>query len=186
MSASKAPGAVMVLKVSLMNDGEPVWRRIAIRTDQTLDDLHACIFKAFDRFDSHLYFFQFPKPQRGFNWNKRWDPPRYAHPYDCEPSPITDELPRNAAKTTLQSLALVARRKFYYCFDYGDEWWHCIEVESVNAALERGGYPRILERHGDSPPQYPECDEDEGGEIEIEFVVKEPMKTFAIMRRKGK
>jgi hypothetical protein len=36
-------------------------RTIQIRDDQTLEDLHRAIFDAFDRFDEHMYEFQFGK-----------------------------------------------------------------------------------------------------------------------------
>ena len=34
-----------------------IWRRIDIRSDQTLKNLHDIIFTAFDRYDEHLYTF---------------------------------------------------------------------------------------------------------------------------------
>jgi hypothetical protein len=34
-------------------------RTIQIRGDQTLEELHHAIFEAFDRFDEHMYQFQF-------------------------------------------------------------------------------------------------------------------------------
>jgi hypothetical protein len=36
-------------------------RVIEIRGDQTLDELHQAIFKAYDRWEQHLYEFQFGK-----------------------------------------------------------------------------------------------------------------------------
>ncbi len=36
-------------------------RTIQIRGDQTLEELHDAIFDAFDRFDEHMYEFQFGK-----------------------------------------------------------------------------------------------------------------------------
>src|SRR3954468_6004535 len=36
-------------------------RTIQIRGDQTLEDLHHAIFDAFDRYDEHMYEFQFGK-----------------------------------------------------------------------------------------------------------------------------
>lgn len=47
-----------------------------------------------------------------------------------------------------------------YLFDFGDEWWHEITVEQIDAKPEEGGYPRVLEEHGQSPPQYPDMDEE--------------------------
>jgi Plasmid pRiA4b ORF-3-like protein len=42
---------------------------------------------------------------------------------------------------------------FYYLFDFGDEWWHEITVEEIEANAEKGRYPRVLEQKGKSPPQ---------------------------------
>jgi len=39
------------------------------------------------------------------------------------------------------------------------EWWHEITVEQTDAADDKGRYPRIVERKGDSPPQYPDAEE---------------------------
>jgi hypothetical protein len=50
---------------------------------------------------------------------------------------------------------------FFYLFDFGDDWWHEITVESVDAPAEKGKYPRIVETHGNSPPQYPEDEEED-------------------------
>ena len=38
-------------------EGQTISRTIQIRGDQTLEDLHRAIFKAFTRFDEHLYEF---------------------------------------------------------------------------------------------------------------------------------
>lgn len=38
-------------------EGQTISRTIQIRGDQTLEKLHKAIFKAFDRFDEHLYEF---------------------------------------------------------------------------------------------------------------------------------
>jgi hypothetical protein len=48
-----------------------------------------------------------------------------------------------------------------YIFDFGDEWRHLITVESIepDAAKSATTYPTIIERHGDSIPQYPILDE---------------------------
>jgi hypothetical protein len=49
-------GAVYTLKVALEGDCG-IWRKIAIRGGQSLDDLHCIIFDAFDREEEHLYSF---------------------------------------------------------------------------------------------------------------------------------
>src|SRR5437879_6341387 len=54
-------------------------RVIEIRGDQTLEQLHRAIFKAYDRWDNHLYQFQFgkrPFDRDGPNYGAPGPPPR--------------------------------------------------------------------------------------------------------------
>jgi hypothetical protein len=157
---------VFVFKVALADDNK-IWRRIAVRSDQTLDHLHAEIYKAFDREEEHLYSFFFPPPgTRTFSRAKsrRW--PQYASPEACG-GDMFSAPQSNAGKTKVSSLGLEPKQVFFYLFDWGDEWWHEIKVEAVDCPVEEGRYPRILESHGKSPPQYgdsedeEDCDEDD-------------------------
>jgi hypothetical protein len=156
---------VFVFKVALAGQ-KRIWRKIAVRGSQTLDDLHEAIFDAFDRYDEHLYSFHFPKP--GSKGRSRI---RDAEEYVCAYAADDAFGGEPDAKTTdakLASLGLTPGRKFYYLFDFGDEWWHEITVEQTDAPTEKGGYPRILEEHGTSPPQYPDVEEEEDEEDEDE------------------
>ena len=56
------PNATLYMFKVALSQQKRIWRRIGIRSDQTLDDLHAAIFDAFDRFDEHLYSFYIPPP----------------------------------------------------------------------------------------------------------------------------
>jgi len=150
---------VFVFKVALQYQ-KSIWRRIAVRGDQTLDNLHAAIFDAFDRYDEHLYSFYFPKP--GAKGRSRYrDAKEYACPYMAEEHSMGGEPIFNAAKTPIASLGLTPKQVFLYRFDFGDDWQHQITVEQVDAPVEKGEYPRILDRRGESPPQYVYDDEDE-------------------------
>lgn len=151
---------IFVVKVAL-SGRKSVWRRIALRGTQTLDDLHEAIFDAFDRDDEHLYSFYFPKP--GSKGRARI---RDAEEYTC--SYAADELGAKSTEVKLKSLGLTPKRKFHYLFDFGDEWWHEITVEQTDAPAEKGEYPRVLEKHGASPPQYPDLEEEEWEEDEEE------------------
>jgi hypothetical protein len=57
--------------------------------------------------------------------------------------------------TTIESLGLKVGRVFGYWFDFGDDWWHQINVERIDDSVPRGKFPRITKRLGKSPPQYP-------------------------------
>jgi hypothetical protein len=123
-----------------------VRRDIEIRGDQTLEQLHEAIFAAFDRFEEHLYEFQFGK--------RPFDPkgPNYGVP-DPQEGKNRDGDARTA---TLDDLDLKTNRVFGYLFDFGDEWFHQIQVERIEQAVPTVAYPRVIKRVGKSPPQYAE------------------------------
>jgi hypothetical protein len=50
---------------------------------------------------------------------------------------------------------------FAYWFDYGDDWWHRIDVVRIADEAPKGKYPRVTERVGESPPQYPDWEEED-------------------------
>jgi len=150
---------IFVFKIAL-DSRKSIWRRIALRGSQTLDDLHEAIFQAFDRDDEHLYSFYFPKPGSRGRGRLR-DAVEYTHPMNAGDSgPFDDEPLTGADAVQLSALRLRPGRKFLYLFDFGDEWLHEITVETVEGADDGGRYPRIMEKHGDSPPQYPEMEEE--------------------------
>jgi hypothetical protein len=144
---------VITLKVAL-RERKSIWRSISILEEQTLDDLHEAIYDAFDRYDEHLYSFFFPFPGAKL---ERW--PRNATEYACsfsceDPGPFVDEPMLNAAYTKLGTLELSVGQVFLYLFDFGDEWWHQITVETIEPQAGRKKYPRIVAKRGESPPQY--------------------------------
>src|SRR3954452_7236920 len=101
-------------------------RTIQIRGDQTLEDLHHAIFDAFDRYDEHMYEFQFGKGPM--------DPkePRYGLPAALEADMDEDNPPAGGVyRTSVESLGLEVGRSFGYWFDFGDDWWHQINVEAI-------------------------------------------------------
>ena len=129
--------------------GEEIRRDIEIRGDQTLADLHWAIFDAFDREDEHLYEFVLGKTPRD----------RTAVRYGIMVDTGGDD--EEACETLIGDLGLNLRRAFWYMFDFGDSWWHRIEVLKIAAPEPKKRYPRITERQGKSPPQYPDGDEEE-------------------------
>ena len=45
---------------------------------------------------------------------------------------------------------------FGYWFDFGDDWYHQVQVERIEQAIPIIPYPRVIKRVGKSPPQYRE------------------------------
>ena len=50
---------------------------------------------------------------------------------------------------------------FGYWFDFGDDWWHQINIVEVEEKVGHGKYPKVTKRMGESPPQYVNWDEEE-------------------------
>ena len=130
-------------KVSL-KDWPDIWRVIDIKGTQMLSSLHKAIFKAFDRSDEHQYSF--------FLSNK---------PYDRESEYSstgigTEGTSKLATRIRIDSVELYGGLKILYLFDYGDEWWHDVELINVTKRVTRANYPRVVKKQGKSPPQYPE------------------------------
>lgn len=119
-------------------------RVIEIRGDQTLADLHCAIFKAYDRWEEHLYEFQFGK--------RPFDPdgPNFGIPSPQKRGKRTAD----ARATKLDDLDLKPHRVFGYWFDFGDDWYHQIQLERIEQAIPTVAYPRVIKRVGKSPPQY--------------------------------
>ncbi len=138
-----------------------VSRTLEIRGDQTLKDLHQAIFTAFDREEEHMYEFQFGG--EGPN-----DPKARRFGFPVEQS----ELKRDASKTKLDALKLKTDEAFGYWFDFGSDWWHQINVISVEKKTPKGKHPRVTERIGESPPQYAEGLDEEKGPLIWTFRVE--------------
>ncbi len=117
---------------------------IEIRGDQTLEQLHHAILKAYDRSDDHAYEFQLGKRPHDPNG------PDYGVPV-----PGRQKKGHHDARTTkLDDLDLKLHRAFGYWFDFGDNWYHQVQVEKIEQAIPTVTYPRVIKRVGKSPPQY--------------------------------
>jgi hypothetical protein len=155
------------LTESFVKKNEVVSRTIKILGGQTLEDLHDAIFDAFDREDEHLYEFQIGG-KRPMDQKAR----RYVHSAlmdDPEPKggPAGD-----VKYTMIDSLGLRVDDFFGYWFDFGDDWWHQINVIAIDETAMRGKFPKVVKRIGESPPQYADWD-DENEEDEEEEVEEE-------------
>jgi Plasmid pRiA4b ORF-3-like protein len=140
-------GETYVFKAALVGF-RGVSRKVALRGDETLADLHQLIQFAFDWDDDHLYSFWLS----GEFWDRR-PGVEFARP------DLGLESGQRSARTRLDRLALQAGQKIAYVFDYGDEW----RVRLTLSEIRPAGTDRcsaIIESRGDAPPQYGCDDED--------------------------
>ncbi len=119
-------------------------RFIEIDSSSTLEVLHLAMQDAVDFDNDHLYEF----------YISRTESSRDRRSYDDENEGVYD--------LTLENLyPLEKRMKLYYLFDYGDNWLFKITKsrKKPTEPLENIKYPRVVERVGSNPEQYPVYDE---------------------------
>jgi hypothetical protein len=128
-----------------------VRRRVAVRSDQTLVDLHLGLQAAFGWDDEHLYAFWLD----GRFWSL--DAAEYGrdeHARQENPGGKLWDLPESkSASERIDRLGLLPGQKIAYVFDFGEEWR--VDVTVAEIAVDDGGsYPAVLEVVGTAPPQY--------------------------------
>lgn len=116
------------LRADLDHARPPIWRRLDVRSDLTLDVIHQVLQAAFGWTDSHLH--RFALGGGPFDWNSQL----FLCPYDVEEgeddgSPASDV----RLDETLQDPGDVLR----YVYDYGDSWELTLRLEErLSAAGE--------------------------------------------------
>ncbi|MFL5962279.1 MAG: plasmid pRiA4b ORF-3 family protein [Gaiellaceae bacterium] len=123
-----------------------VERDVAVRSDQTLIDLHRVLQDAFGWGDDHLYSFWLD----GEFWGSAES--EYSAPFELEPG-------QKSADVKLADLELLPGATIAYVFDFGDCWSVLLTVLATGPADEES-YPRVVASKGEAPPQYEE-EEDE-------------------------
>jgi hypothetical protein len=141
-----------VFKLTLADDPR-IWRTVALKETQTLDDLHEIIQEAFGWDSDHLYAFFMSN-------RKQWRAPDVYGPPDAELS--------NDSDVPLTALGLKEGKEFLYLFDFGDEWLINITFEERTPIKKGTRYPTILESHGEAPSQYGPAEEEEDGDEDEE------------------
>ncbi|MBP1468326.1 plasmid pRiA4b ORF-3 family protein [Candidatus Chloroploca sp. M-50] len=170
------PGGVYLFRVQLRDDRSGATRTIALRPEQTLEDLHFAIQDAFAWDADHLYSF--------FLRGKEFDAVYEISGPDGDPFAgalfgedlqlITGEEaagveddedvePLDATTAVLGQLGLRVGHTLLYYFDYGDDHKFDVTLVTIQPQAEPGDYPRLVESTGDAPPQY-YGDEDEDDE----------------------
>jgi hypothetical protein len=106
----------------------------------SLEDLHYAIQKAYGFDDDHLYSF--------FMDGEAWSDEKFTSPHD-EEGPHVDEV-------RVGEIGLFVGKRILYLFDYGDCWRFRVEVEEIRTEGSKPRRPRIVEKKGKAPEQYPD------------------------------
>ena len=130
---------------------QPVRRKLRIGGDRTLHELHGLIQRAFDRAEDEPYEFMFGAPYEA-------DSQRFAGGLVMAAEGEDEEM-WETKLITLEELQLKDGQSFGYLFDFGEEWIHRITVSRSSEEPAYLIHPRVVDRVGTSPPQYPDIDE---------------------------
>jgi hypothetical protein len=115
-------------KVTLAESKPPIWRRVIVPAEFTLNDLHDVIQACFAWDHSHLFDFEI----LGGLFN--------------------DQSPSSLARK-LHSLKLSVKDKLKYTYDFGDNWLHILLLEKVLPYDERHSYPYCVTGKRAAPPE---------------------------------
>ncbi|MBA3713958.1 MAG: hypothetical protein H0W76_16130 [Pyrinomonadaceae bacterium] len=141
---------------SFVKKHKVISRTIQMREDQTLEELHHAIFSAFDREEEHMYEFQ-------VGGKGPMDPAAQRYVLGLYDGDAGQEarVAGDVERTTIGALRLKENEAFGYWFDFGDDWWHQINILAIEEKVGRGKYPKVTKLVGKSPPQYVDWDEEE-------------------------
>ena len=130
---SPAHNVIVQIKVKLLGVTKPpVWRRLQLRADTRLDQLHEILQAALGWENYHMHVFEFGEQRFGVR-----DPEL----------DFSDE-----RQVTLGELTDIGTR-FRYTYDFGDDWHHEILVEDLLDPDTNTHYPILVDAKGACPPE---------------------------------
>ena len=144
---------VYQLKISLNHIKPSIWRRFIVDADIKLPDLHGIIQTVMGWYNTHLHQFRI---------NNQF----YSLP---DEDAITEHA--DYRKIRLNSVITNEKQKFYYDYDFGDDWEHTIILEKIIPKDKNMKYPICVDGKRNSPPE--DCGGVGGYEDLIE-IIKHP------------
>ena len=136
MAAKAKPGKdIYQLRAVLRGISPLVWRRLLVRADSSVADLHEVLQLAFGWEDVHLNRFEIRGREYGVY-------------RDGGQSFSTD-----ARKVRLCDLKLRRLERFVYEYDFGDVWIHDIRLEATLAVDLKATYPVCVAGKCAAPPE---------------------------------
>ncbi len=129
---NSAHDVIVQIKIKLLGVAKPpVWRRMQVRADTRLDQLHEVLQRALGWDNCHMHSFSFGDERYGL-----------AHEFGD----------RDEREATLGELVGPGTR-FRYTYDFGDDWEHQIVVEKLLDSDPDTHYPALLVARGACPPE---------------------------------
>ena len=138
MSEANAP--IYQIKITLRDSKPPIWRRLLISSETTLDRLHDIIQAAMGWYDSHLHAF-------------RINGEDYSTPLPYDPYHLAELDMESTEGKKLSALVAGEGARFHYDYDFGDNWEHVILIEKVLPPDAAQVLPRCIKGRRACPPE---------------------------------
>lgn len=132
---STSSQTVYQLKITLKDAKPPIWRRVQVLNDMSLQQLHHLIQLVMGWTDSHLHQFTIAGIEYG------------------QPMPDYEFDVRNEVPVKLNKVISGEKFKFLYTYDMGDSWDHEILVEKILPREAEQLYPMCLTGKRACPPE---------------------------------
>src|SRR5215471_7383047 len=133
------PQEIYQIKVTLLDTDPPIWRRLLVPADLTLEQLHYVLQLAMGWEDCHMHEFCIGHQRFG------------------TPDPMENAFggSRTASERTARLSNVLGRAgiKAVYTYDFGDSWDHRIVVEKRLAPEPGRTYPACLSGERHAPPE---------------------------------
>lgn len=130
--------SIYQLKVTLRYSSVPIWRRVQVAGDITLEELHWILQKVMPWDNDHLHQFVVK--------GDRFVPLRMVDGWAVGED-------KDEAEVTLREVAPRPKTKFVYEYDFGDSWRHEILVEKIIPPEAGVCCPICLRGAGACPPE---------------------------------
>jgi len=131
------------LKVTLCDDDPPIWRRLVIPGNFTFSDLHVVIQDAMGWHDCHLHEFEITNPVTE----------KIEIIGVPEDDSSWDGKLIGGMKRRIANIFSLQNNKATYRYDYGDNWVHQVEIESIFPKKSKCKLPQCIQGEGDCPPE---------------------------------
>ncbi|MDZ4181336.1 MAG: plasmid pRiA4b ORF-3 family protein, partial [Candidatus Cloacimonadaceae bacterium] len=132
------------LKITLMGSKPPIWRRILVPANISFHKLHSYIQFAMGWESYHLYGFKIPPT------GTKVDESIF---YGKIGTLIDDDSTRKPKTTKIAEYLFEPKQQIVYCYDFGDDWMHSIELEEIIEPVQGKKYPICTDGKRACPPE---------------------------------
>jgi hypothetical protein len=125
---------VFQLQITLVDSKPKIWRKILVKPDTLLVDLHRIIQTTMGWTNSHLHVFK-----DGL--------------YEYAPKEFEVEGTKNSSTIKLNKILKNEKQIILYKYDFGDGWKHEIKLEKIFEEDEKNQVPRCIDGKRNCPPE---------------------------------